>query len=425
MNRSGGTGSRGAERIRAGLLPLLLAAQAACGGDGGPDSAIRVAERDSAGVTLVRITGSVADLPVWGLPEPPVTEVRSDAAPWLGSVGEVEILADGGLLVEDNQTDELRRFTSSGDEAALLGGPGEGPGEFQNLTELGLAAGDTAFAYDRRLYRISRFDPDGTLGATIPVGRERAGPGSLVLDAWGLDSRRLVLHSLGPVADEWDGVRAYRDRRDAVIHLVDDEGRALGPSIRFPGGYSIAGAFGDLRAPLANEPMVSVRGGRILHGSGLRYELVLRGDDVRPIRIIRWDGWRAPLSDTLVRRVRDSLELAFEPARERRPELVSQLLDALFDPELLPDTLPALRSAILDDGGRIWVSAFRPTTDAWSQETTWHVLDSLGTPMARVLLPPRARLVAVRGNRVALVQRDAVDVEHVRVFELVGPGEAG
>lgn len=404
------------------LVPLLLAAQmAACAERDAPRPAIQVAEADSAGVVLVRISGPVEALPVWELTPTPVAEISGDTPPWLGSVGEVEILSDGSLLVEDNQTAELRRFTPAGEEARLLGGPGEGPGEFQNLTELNATAGDTAYAYDRRLYRISRFDPDGTLAATIQVGRERAGPRSLVLDAWGLDSERLVLHSLGPYEHDFDG-RAYRDQRDAVLHLVDGEGEELVSPVRFTGGYSIAGQFGDIRAPFANEPFVSVGAGRIVHGSGLRYELVVRSRGFRPVRIIRWEGWRRSLPDSLLEAVRDTVEVGLEAFREARPDLARQVLDALFDPELLPDTLPALRSAMLDDRGRIWVSSFRPTTEAWSQVEAWHVLDSLGAPLARVRLPSSARLAAVRGDRVALVVRDTVDLEHVRVFELIPSG---
>jgi hypothetical protein len=39
-------------------------------------------------------------------------------------------------------------------------------------------------------------------------------------------------------------------------------------------------------------------------------------------------------------------------------------------------------------------------------------------------LPTQARLVAARGNQIALVVRDTLDVEHVRVYDLVPTGEA-
>ncbi len=79
----------------------------------------------------------------------------------------------------------------------------------------------------------------------------------------------------------------------------------------------------------------------------------------------------------------------------------------------------------LDENGRLWVSAFRPTTDLWNEEDAWHILRPSGHPLARVRLPMNARIAAVRQNRVALIMRDSLDVEHLRVFRLLetAPGE--
>lgn len=48
-------------------------------------------------------------------------------------------------------------------------------------------------------------------------------------------------------------------------------------------------------------------------------------------------------------------------------------------------------------------------------------LDADGHPLARVELPPNSRLAAVRQDRVALVVRASLDVEHVQVF-MIEPG---
>lgn len=394
---------------------------AGCGGESRGNVGVRSSESDSAGLTVVHITGSVQDLPLWEIAAVPVTEISGDAAPFLGSVGEVQIRSDGSLLVEDNQSAELRLFDVTGNEVRILGGRGHGPGEFQNLTELTVTAGDTAYAYDRRLYRISRFNPDGSLAGTMDVGRERAGPGSLVLDAWAVNSERLLLHSLGREGERATG-RAYRDQRDAVLHVLDGSGNEIAAALQFTGGYSISGSHGDVRAPFANRPFVSVGAGRVVHGSGLSYELIVRAPDLQPVRIVRWDGWKRPLNDEILRAVRDSIEADFAEFRTMRPDLFTSLLEALFEPNLLPDTLPAVSSALLDDSGRIWVSQFRPTTHDWNEQDRWHVLDPSGAPLARLQLPPSARLAAVKGSSVALVVRDELDVEHVRVFELVQGG---
>lgn len=399
-------------------LAFAMLALAGCSDANEPVGGVRTTESDSAGITIVQISGSVQDLPLWQLDTVPVTEISGNAAPFLGAVGEVALLSDGRLLVEDDQTAELRQFDATGAELRLLGGHGEGPGEFQNLTELTVTSGDTSYTYDRRLYRISRFAADGSLLGTLNVGRERAGPGSLVLDAFAVDSEHLILHSLGTEQNPNTG-RAYSDQRDAVLHVLDGDGTVVGAALHFTGGYSIAGAFGDATAPFANRPIVSVGAGHVLTGSGISYGLVVRTPDLQPVRIVRWPGWQQPLGDELVQAVRDTLEAGFEPLRVARPDVFSTLMEALFDSTLLPDTLPAIGRALLDDTGRIWVAAFRPTTFAWREEDMWHVLSPGGEPLARLQLPSSAQLLAVRGDRIALVVRDESDVEHVRVFQVV------
>ena len=49
----------------------------------------------------------------------------------------------------------------------------------------------------------------------------------------------------------------------------------------------------------------------------------------------------------------------------------------------------------------------------------WTVLGTEGTPLAALVLPPDTRLEGVRGDRAAVVRRDADDVETVAVHRLV------
>jgi YD repeat-containing protein len=380
-------------------LPLL-----ACSGKSEEVGGIRVVTTDSAGVALVDITGDVADLPEWSLAAEP-SAVIGAAPPLLGRVGEVALMADGRILVEDEQAAELHAFDAAGTHIRRVGGRGQGPGEFQNLTELSLAAGDTAYTYDRRQYRVSAFDSDGNLLRTLDVGRERAGPTSLVLDAWALDSEHLVLHSNGPGQPAPADGGAYRDQRDAVLHGLSADGTERRSPVHFTGGYSIRSATGDATAPFANRPFVDVSAGRILSGSGLTYELVIRNADLDVSRIVRWSAWDEPLTEEMVSTLRDSVSASFEEARAVNPDIdFTRLLESLFAPDLLPERLPALGAALLDDEGRIWVARYWLAADQWEQEE----------------LPSDARLAHVRGNRVALIVRDSLDVEQVHVFSIEG-----
>jgi len=394
-----------------------------CGGGAPTEGAIQVVEADSAGISLVTISGEVSSLPQWTLSSKPVTEISGDAPPYLGSVGEVGLRSDGGLVVEDNMTDELRLFDSDGHVTRLMGGAGNGPGEFQNLTTMTVLPGDTVVTYDRRLYRISAFGPTGDLLGTISLTREDGGLNTLAMDAWAFNSRRFLLHRLSA----WDSANAAplprRDQREAVLFVLDGEGSVSGDPIRFEGGYSVEFDMGDAGSPFANQPFIEVGSDRVVHGSGVQYEVTYSSPELRPLRIVRWDGWGVALEEEVVRGIREEYEVGWAELRAQRPDLVEGLLEALFSPEVLPDTLPVLGSTVLDETGRLWVSRFKPSTEMWSQEDSWHILGEDGHPLARVQLPSNARLAAARADRVALIVRDSLDVEHLRVYRVVEGGK--
>jgi hypothetical protein len=404
-------------------VPLLLALVPA-GCSNGAESAerVRVTEVDSGGVILVTISGDPTNLPVWTLDESPVLEISGDAAPYLGSIGEVGMLSDGRLLVEDNQTHELHLFDAEGVVERLVGGAGSGPGEFQNMTKLTVTPGDTAFTYDRRQYRVTAFDADGALVRTVSLTREEGGRNTLAMDVWALDSDHLLLHRLS----SWDSLNPAplprRDQRDVVLFPLDGEGMVRGDPVRFPGGYSVEFEMGDAGSPFANQPIISVGGGRVLYGSGLAFELTVSTPDLLPERVVRWDGWQEPLTEGMQDAVRQEIEAGLEEIRAQRPDLVEGILDALFSPNVLPDLLPALGSAFRDEAGRIWVSRFQPTTASWNQEEAWCVLGPGGHPLARLRLPPDTRLAAGRGDLVALITRDSLDVESLSIFRLLQGG---
>ena len=99
-------------------------------------------------VTIVEISGDVDGLPERALGAPVLT-ISGDEAPYFSRIGEVEWLADGRFVVEDNQHRALYVFASDGSYVRALGQQGDGPGEFQNITETTLLPGDSVFVYDR------------------------------------------------------------------------------------------------------------------------------------------------------------------------------------------------------------------------------------------------------------------------------------
>ena len=391
---------------------------------------ISVIDGDSLGISTVTISGSVHSLPVWSLAETPLLEISGDAEPFLGRVGQVAFLGDDGLLIDDAQSAQLRAFAGDGTVLRLLAGPGDGPGEIRALSQLSSTSGDTIYSFDVRQERITVFAPDGTLLTTIPIRPGFAGPGTFARRAWGLGSDRylvqgeaLATEDSGPYSDP-----PQRVVRDEVIGLLGEEGTEVHSPLRFPGSYKVRHAGGSAGSPFSNLPFVAVNADRILHGSGLSYELVVRDLDLQPTLVIRWADWLEPLTAARLEDLRAPMAASLHELRAIAPERADGLMDALFHPAVVPEALPALGTALLDENGRIWVQRFRPSEDLrfaltgshhqWQQEDLWHVLDADGHPLAQVQLPPNTRLLAVRHDRVAVVTRDQVDVEHVRVLAI-------
>jgi hypothetical protein len=81
----------------------------------------------------------------------------------------VRLLPDGGVVVADDRSSTIRLFGPNGTHLLTLGGPGEGPGEFEWLSHVSVEAPDTILVYDGRRLRITRFLTDGRLISTTAL----------------------------------------------------------------------------------------------------------------------------------------------------------------------------------------------------------------------------------------------------------------
>ena len=131
-----------------------------------------VSVTDSAGVRVVESSG-----PAWSAgagwrlgTEPTLTigAVTGDLNYLFQGISHVLRLEDGTIVVADRGANELRLFDAAGGFIRSLGGPGEGPGEFQLLNEV-WTRGDTILVSDNIQSRISVFGRGGDVLETIPV----------------------------------------------------------------------------------------------------------------------------------------------------------------------------------------------------------------------------------------------------------------
>ena len=280
---------------------------------------------------------------------------------------------------------EIHVVDASGGVSRSIGGSGDGPGEFRNVTELSLLDGSAAAAFDRRLSRVTRFDRDGTLLGSLALERDFGGQGLIAYDAWPLAQGRTLLHVLAPLDTSTTAPVPRLAPRDGFLFVLDSLGAVLHGPLRFVGGLAMVGQRFDAASPFASDALVALGGEYVVSGSGLDFELDIASHELVPQRVIRWPGWSVPIQDEVVDAVRDTVSAGFEEARRRRPEAVAAILDALFAPNALPGSLPVLQRVIVDDTDRIWVAQYRPAPYRWREEDSWYVLDPTGRPLARCL----------------------------------------
>ncbi len=412
MHRHPATGVR-----LSALLPLALAA---C--DPAPESPL-TARADSAGIPI-----TTALAPLWGPGEGwtigdeslvEIGQVSGPAEYLLDGVTGTVRLSDGGIVLGERTSGELRRYDREGTFVWRAGRRGEGPGEHQWLTFLGWLPGDSVVTWDIALDRVQVFGPDGRVARSSRTGSPSSG--LTATEAIGVSGRNLVL--------------TYSDYRESPTGVV-----------RWPGVriaiYSLDdGTVRELMSVPGDEQYVTRSGGGITQtvyefGKGPRWSVVpgrlatvdTESFSVRSISLP--DGATTAIlrRETPVREVTGEHVEAFVEWMAHRnvvyggySEEEAEASKPGWRKRPMSPTLPVLESILLDAAGNLWVEPYtvygaaEPPPDVYAPDGTW-----LGT----VALPPgRDGLSASGGleigdDYVLGVWRDEQGVEYVRMYAL-------
>jgi hypothetical protein len=382
-----------------------------------PSAGIRVTETDSAGITIVTISGDPTLLPELRLREVPSLAIEGSREPFFSRIGEVEWLPDGRVVVEDNQHDGIYLFADDGTYLRQLGGQGDGPGQFQNMTEMTVLPNDSVFLYDRTHPRLSVMDPDSGFVRSVRFGSDLGGRPPL--DVFALSPDRFIVQaSVAHDTDEEETLPRLVEW-DALLFLTDGVGQVVAGPVAFSGSYEARGEGLSAGPIYSHRAIVAVRPGRFVHGSGKGHELTVRSAGFEPLLMIRWDGWSGPVPGAELERFHEEF---LSSSDQLPPGIRESFEEAIFSSRMQPERRPALSwRSYIDELGRIWLSRFFPERLRDEVEPEWHVLDEDGRPLARLALPTGATLVAVRADRVMFILADEVGVQSLYVHEIQGP----
>ncbi len=387
---------------------LLLSGIVACGGgDSGPPL---ILQRDSSGIEIVEAQRPLWDeSSLWSIdPDPLVDLTVSGGGPAheFFRVRGVWLRPDGSLVLADRASRQIRLYSSEGKLLGSLGGPGQGPGEFNDIQQIELVA-DTVFALDSD-GRVTVVNPDMELVRTFTLS-------FTVDDIHSLDDGTLLGESFmdpGPVE-----IANRLIRPPIALVRLDLEGSRIDSIGERPGRELYSFALDDYsgsRPPLfGRNAETATLGPRVFYGSSDLMqveEMDLAGNIVR---ILRVPGYDLALSTGEVAAERDAY-LDFDlPAGVTLHPLIRRSIEDLPTPA----TRPAFQRMLVDPAGAVWLELYRGLSEV-DRPQEWLILALDGTWLGTVEAPGRFSVTDITMETVLGVWRDELDVEHPQVLRL-------
>ncbi|HEX6643286.1 MAG TPA: hypothetical protein VF037_01330 [Gemmatimonadales bacterium] len=384
---------------------------------------VAVAFRDSAGIRIAENPAPDERLPRWDIPdsalldiggaeEGPAALARITTAYWDGS---------GRIVVADNGAGEIRRFDPEGDSVDAFGGRGEGPGEFRFIARV-WGVGDSTWAYDPILRRISVFDAGGQIARTISIagiGR----PYSLEP----LEGGRLAMSFLQ--SDTSGATSGPTVRLPHTVAIASSDVTRLDTVLVLPGleTYPVLGQEGEASFPAEQFPVfgrssvVHAVGGRLYAATNESFELREFDAGGAPKRFIRVLVPAQPVRpEDRAEQLEQSLR-AIDEFNAQAPEALREQWRRIERERRVAAEFPFIGEFLVAPSGEFWVEEY-----GWRRAAArrYLVFDSAGRLVARAEAPLRARPLALRDDAMLAVWRDADDIEHLRVYPVRRPGGA-
>jgi len=354
---------------------------------------------------------------------PTIGKLRLDTFPKLdlGGTGGIEfddvsairIRSDGGIVVANSGSKLVRLFDGAGRLLKEVGRGGQGPGEYLEIWDIGLFAGDSIVVLDRLSRRLSLLAPDGGFVRSIsllPPFEGGGTPTNLVALA---DGTLLVGFSLiermqpQPNA-KYFGQRVFRYGPKAEPSAK--EGFLL-PDREFFVQQTPPAMGGVAYWNLAFGRVMSLRGfgEGLLTGDGTDWSVERRSIDGKVLEV-----HRVPLPVVPVTAADRAAFIAREvTSKQPQQRAVEERMAAEMP---WPKTKPAYRRIEPSAAGQIWIESYERGADGASR---WIRLDPSTQTAAEVQLPPRFRAMTFTQRAIYGVWRDPDDVEHLRTYALV------
>ena len=396
------------------LLALygLLAHLAACGDTGDGAATGAAGTLDGPDVILNAVTEEVFT----------VGSVAGDDWDTFGTVRSVHFDAHANLHIFDSQADHVVVVAPDGSLVRTVGGPGEGPGEFDGVTTA-IVGRDGSYIV-MGLSHIDLLQPDGGFVRRITLDPMTTG---IVIANMALPDGRLVAGAIMRFGD--DDEEAAEGRPIHIFPLDGTEPEVLYTAWRLPDedddetsvsgsvetGMRVAWSAGRAFEPFLSYDLLTNGRLALIDSIGYRVKLIgldgsVTGTIERPIAPLAVDD---AIMEAARERYRESMAGDNSSRITSRIQIEREGVEGLT----FADEVPVLYRLRVDRGDRIWVQRRGPTgDDDGPTDIVTPDGDYIGT-----LPPDGLRTPDAFGpdGLLAYIERDEMDVPTVRVIRLV------
>jgi hypothetical protein len=367
-------------------------------------------QKDSTGVLVSVTYGPVARTPIgWEVDSVPDVVIGAQDSPsdFLYRVQGVKGRSDGGFLVIDGGSRELRFFDPHGSFIRKVGGKGEGPGEFLDPVLVPSPGTDSLLLFDKGLPRFQVFSSDGRNPRTInhthgwPNGR-RPPVGAVGLHSVLFQSREFLGGEIA--AFEGEGLRQIvssffwyspsSGERVAVDSTVVD--------------WTYQDRSRVWSVPFRSWPAAAVTESGTFITNGRTPNIFEYDVDGRLHRIFRIDGFERPVTRALIK-AKTELEVA------ERPSLPRAAWERAYAAMPLTEFLPAFSSLRIDATGWLWAEVY-----GWdpTRPKEWVVIDRNGRARGTVYTPHGLQIEWIGRDFLLGIWTDELGVEYVHRYSL-------
>lgn len=339
----------------------------------------------------------------WTLAPAPVLRVGDGARPGheLDRVFGGVLLPDGGIVIGNSGTGELRFFDRDGTLTRTAGRKGRGPGEFQAVSWLRPYRGDSLLAFDLFLQRVSVWTSAGALARSFQLSGNRPAaravgvfPDGGILFA--VDQQPDPRAAQGIARTEFDLVRT-----DPVGEHADTLGRFAGPEWLL---YRRSGSFAATQPPFGRTAHTAVSGQAVLYASSDSGVVRVYGEGGRSVGAFQVPGSPRRLQPGAVRNALDEIR---DPAER---EAVGR-----FTQDLAGSPAPRIEDLRVDRGGNVWIRTHSPAPGT----SRWTVMALSGEQVGSIDLPSGSMPLDIHQDRILLRDTGEDGVQRVSVRGII------